>query len=174
MLVWLLSAAAIRCYYYYFAGFWIFSSHCYNSICISFFKKYIFIVLTSCISKIHQDSLSHMVFLLLYVCFYRFVWCCNYCTRQCKEMLLWSSASFCFHWLGSNFLCCVPSFSLLCLLATSFLSLTRFNKIQNTKNTMKKDGISSLTYRLVQVKKYPLYTNISVEIGKPPPRPIKG
>ncbi|XP_019203698.1 beta-1,4-galactosyltransferase 2 isoform X3 [Oreochromis niloticus] len=50
----------------------------------------------------------------------------------------------------------------------------RFNKIQNTKNTMKKDGISSLTYRLVQVKKYPLYTNISVEIGKPPPRLIKG
>uniref|UniRef100_A0A3P8W346 Beta-1,4-galactosyltransferase n=1 Tax=Cynoglossus semilaevis TaxID=244447 RepID=A0A3P8W346_CYNSE len=40
----------------------------------------------------------------------------------------------------------------------------RFNKIQNTKNTMKKDGISSLTYRLVQVKHYPLYTNISVEI----------
>uniref|UniRef100_A0A8D3B458 Beta-1,4-galactosyltransferase n=1 Tax=Scophthalmus maximus TaxID=52904 RepID=A0A8D3B458_SCOMX len=29
----------------------------------------------------------------------------------------------------------------------------RFNKIQNTKNTMKKDGISSLTYRLVQVKR---------------------
>uniref|UniRef100_A0A3B5MPD4 UDP-Gal:betaGlcNAc beta 1,4- galactosyltransferase, polypeptide 2 n=1 Tax=Xiphophorus couchianus TaxID=32473 RepID=A0A3B5MPD4_9TELE len=50
----------------------------------------------------------------------------------------------------------------------------RFNKIQNTKNTMKKDGISSLTYKLVQVKKYPMYTNISVEIGKPPPRPIKG
>ncbi|KAJ8406279.1 hypothetical protein AAFF_G00305100 [Aldrovandia affinis] len=50
----------------------------------------------------------------------------------------------------------------------------RFNKIQNTKNTMKKDGISSLTYRVVQVKKHPLYTNISVEIGKPPPRPIRG
>ncbi|XP_070701255.1 beta-1,4-galactosyltransferase 2 [Pempheris klunzingeri] len=50
----------------------------------------------------------------------------------------------------------------------------RFNKIQNTKNTMKKDGISSLNYRLVQVKRYPLYTNISVEIGKPPPRPFKG
>ncbi|XP_075877800.1 beta-1,4-galactosyltransferase 2 [Nelusetta ayraudi] len=50
----------------------------------------------------------------------------------------------------------------------------RFNKIQNTKNTMKKDGISSLTYRLVHVKKYPLYTDISVEIGKPPPRPFKG
>ncbi|CAN9502941.1 unnamed protein product [Ophioblennius macclurei] len=50
----------------------------------------------------------------------------------------------------------------------------RFHKIRNTKNTMKTDGINSLTYRLVQVKKYPLYTNISVEIGKPPPRPIKG
>ncbi|KAF7706088.1 beta-1,4-galactosyltransferase 2 [Silurus meridionalis] len=50
----------------------------------------------------------------------------------------------------------------------------RFNKIQNTKNTMRKDGISSLTYRLVSIKKYPLYTNISVEIGKPPPRPLRG
>ncbi|XP_060940811.1 beta-1,4-galactosyltransferase 2 [Limanda limanda] len=50
----------------------------------------------------------------------------------------------------------------------------RFNKIQNTKNTMKKDGISSLTYRVVQVRKFPLYTDISVEIGKAPPRPIKG
>ncbi|XP_062261312.1 beta-1,4-galactosyltransferase 2 [Platichthys flesus] len=50
----------------------------------------------------------------------------------------------------------------------------RFNKIQNTKNTMKKDGISSLTYRVVRVKKFALYTNISVEIGKAPPRPIKG
>uniref|UniRef100_A0A673JBS3 Uncharacterized protein n=1 Tax=Sinocyclocheilus rhinocerous TaxID=307959 RepID=A0A673JBS3_9TELE len=42
----------------------------------------------------------------------------------------------------------------------------RFSKIQNTKNTMRKDGISSLMYRVVSVKKYPLYTNISVEIGK--------
>ncbi|XP_076829690.1 beta-1,4-galactosyltransferase 2 [Brachyhypopomus gauderio] len=50
----------------------------------------------------------------------------------------------------------------------------RFNKIQNTKNTMRKDGISSLTYRLVSVTTFPLYTNISVEIGKPPPRPIRG
>ncbi|XP_056453080.1 beta-1,4-galactosyltransferase 2 [Gadus chalcogrammus] len=50
----------------------------------------------------------------------------------------------------------------------------RFNKIQNTKNTMRRDGISSLTYRLVQVKRFPLYTDISVEIGKPPPRPFKG
>ncbi|KAK0153056.1 Beta-1,4-galactosyltransferase 2 [Merluccius polli] len=50
----------------------------------------------------------------------------------------------------------------------------KFNKIQNTKNTMRRDGISSLTYRLVQVKRFPLYTNISVEIGKPPPRPFKG
>ncbi|KAG7259241.1 hypothetical protein CRUP_016039 [Coryphaenoides rupestris] len=49
-----------------------------------------------------------------------------------------------------------------------------FNKIQNTKNTMRRDGISSLAYRLVQVKRFPLYTNISVEIGKPPPRPFKG
>nr|XP_015210630.1 PREDICTED: beta-1,4-galactosyltransferase 2 [Lepisosteus oculatus] len=50
----------------------------------------------------------------------------------------------------------------------------RFNKIQNTKVTMKRDGINSLQYRLVQVTKYPLYTNVSVEIGKPPPRPPRG
>uniref|UniRef100_A0A8C6ULK3 Beta-1,4-galactosyltransferase n=1 Tax=Neogobius melanostomus TaxID=47308 RepID=A0A8C6ULK3_9GOBI len=50
----------------------------------------------------------------------------------------------------------------------------RFNKIQNTKNTMKKDGISSLTYKMLEVRRFPLYTNISVEIGKPPPRPFKG
>lgn len=68
--------------------------------------------------------------------------------------------------LQSTLLFCPATFAL----PTSL----RFNKIQNTKNTMKKDGISSLTYRLLQVKKYPLYTNISVEIGKPPPRPFKG
>lgn len=68
--------------------------------------------------------------------------------------------------LQSTLLFCPATF----VLPTSL----RFNKIQNTKNTMKKDGISSLTYRLLQVKKYPLYTNISVEIGKPPPRPFKG
>ncbi|XP_063075572.1 beta-1,4-galactosyltransferase 2 [Engraulis encrasicolus] len=50
----------------------------------------------------------------------------------------------------------------------------RFNRIQNTKNTMRKDGISSLVYRVVSFKKYPLYTNISVEIGKAPPRIIRG
>lgn len=55
-----------------------------------------------------------------------------------------------------------------------FCLFSRFNKIQNTKNTMKRDGISTLTYRVLQFKKYPLYTNISVEIGKPPPRPFRG
>ncbi|KFP41787.1 Beta-1,4-galactosyltransferase 2, partial [Chlamydotis macqueenii] len=47
---------------------------------------------------------------------------------------------------------------------------TRFTKIQNTKMTMKRDGISSLQYRLVEVSRQPMYTNITVEIGRPPPR----
>ncbi|KAM4642818.1 beta-1,4-galactosyltransferase 2 isoform 1-T2 [Discoglossus pictus] len=50
----------------------------------------------------------------------------------------------------------------------------RFTKIQNTKMTMKKDGINSLHYRVVQTAKYPMYTNITVEIGKPLPRPARG
>ncbi|KAG8436982.1 hypothetical protein GDO86_007896 [Hymenochirus boettgeri] len=50
----------------------------------------------------------------------------------------------------------------------------RFTKIQNTKMTMKKDGINSVQYQVVQSAKYPMYTNITVEIGKPPPRPARG
>ncbi|TFK01902.1 PRELI domain-containing protein 1, mitochondrial [Platysternon megacephalum] len=50
----------------------------------------------------------------------------------------------------------------------------RFTKIQNTKVTMKRDGISSLQYRLVEVTRWPMYTNITVDIGKPPPRPARG
>lgn len=51
---------------------------------------------------------------------------------------------------------------------------TRFTKIQNTKMTMKRDGISSLQYRLVEVSRQPMYTNITVEIGRPPPRLARG
>ncbi|XP_075705114.1 beta-1,4-galactosyltransferase 2 [Rhinoderma darwinii] len=50
----------------------------------------------------------------------------------------------------------------------------RFTKIQNTKVTMRKDGINSLRYHLIHFAKYPMYTNITVEIGKPPPRPARG
>ncbi|XP_029473968.1 beta-1,4-galactosyltransferase 2 [Rhinatrema bivittatum] len=50
----------------------------------------------------------------------------------------------------------------------------RFTKIQNTKMTMRRDGISSLQYQVLRVAKYPLYTNITVDIGKPPPRPARG
>ncbi|NXW92873.1 B4GT2 galactosyltransferase, partial [Alopecoenas beccarii] len=50
----------------------------------------------------------------------------------------------------------------------------RFTKIQNTKMTMKRDGISSLQYRLVEVLRQPMYTNITVEIGRPPPRLARG
>lgn len=51
---------------------------------------------------------------------------------------------------------------------------SRFTKIQNTKMTMKRDGISSLQYRLVEVSRAPMYTNITVEIGRPPPRLARG
>lgn len=50
----------------------------------------------------------------------------------------------------------------------------RFTKIQNTKVTMKKDGINSLHYRVVHFAKFAMYTNITVDIGKPPPRPARG
>jgi len=51
---------------------------------------------------------------------------------------------------------------------------TRFTKIQNTKMTMKRDGISSLQYRLVEVSRQPMYTNVTVEIGRPPARLARG
>ncbi|XP_030061899.1 beta-1,4-galactosyltransferase 2 [Microcaecilia unicolor] len=50
----------------------------------------------------------------------------------------------------------------------------RFTKIQNTKMTMKRDGINSLQYHVINVAKHPLYTNITVDIGKPPARPPRG
>lgn len=50
----------------------------------------------------------------------------------------------------------------------------RFTKIQNTKVTMKRDGIGSLQYRLVEISRRPMYTNVTVEIGHPPPRLVRG
>uniref|UniRef100_A0A4W3J403 Beta-1,4-galactosyltransferase 1 n=1 Tax=Callorhinchus milii TaxID=7868 RepID=A0A4W3J403_CALMI len=43
----------------------------------------------------------------------------------------------------------------------------RFNKISNTRLTMQNDGLNSLKYRVIEIKKYPLYTFIDVDIGGP-------
>ncbi|KAL6068575.1 hypothetical protein STEG23_000978 [Scotinomys teguina] len=43
----------------------------------------------------------------------------------------------------------------------------RFNKIQNTKTSMKWDGIGSVRYRVLEVSRQPLFTNITVDIGRP-------
>ncbi|MEJ1282539.1 UDP-GalbetaGlcNAc beta 14- galactosyltransferase polypeptide 2 [Cricetulus griseus] len=43
----------------------------------------------------------------------------------------------------------------------------RFSKIQNTKLSMKWDGIGSLRYRVLEVSRQPLFTNITVDIGRP-------
>ncbi|CAJ0924002.1 unnamed protein product, partial [Ranitomeya imitator] len=60
-------------------------------------------------------------------------------------------------------------------IVTAALEVTvGFTKIQNTKVTMKKDGIHTLHYQVVHFSKFPMYTNITVDIGKPPPRPARG
>lgn len=51
---------------------------------------------------------------------------------------------------------------------------SRFTKIQNTKLTMKQDGIASVRYRVLEVSRQPLFTNITVDIGRPPSRPPWG
>ncbi|KAF1385138.1 hypothetical protein PFLUV_G00127560 [Perca fluviatilis] len=43
----------------------------------------------------------------------------------------------------------------------------RFNRIAHTRETMQKDGINSLTYRVVKAEKFHLYTLITVDVGKP-------
>ncbi|XP_077006059.1 beta-1,4-galactosyltransferase 2 isoform X4 [Tamandua tetradactyla] len=50
----------------------------------------------------------------------------------------------------------------------------RFTKIQNTKLTMKRDGIGSVQYRVLEVSRQPLFTNITVDIGRPPSWPPWG
>ncbi|XP_005999968.1 beta-1,4-galactosyltransferase 2 [Latimeria chalumnae] len=50
----------------------------------------------------------------------------------------------------------------------------RFTKIQNTKMTMRRDGINTLKYELVETVRHSLYTNVTVNIGRPPPRPMRG
>ncbi|XP_055973149.1 beta-1,4-galactosyltransferase 1 [Sorex fumeus] len=43
----------------------------------------------------------------------------------------------------------------------------RFDRIAHTKETMLSDGLNSLKYRVVDTKRFPLYTEITVDIGAP-------
>ncbi|XP_012711762.2 beta-1,4-galactosyltransferase 1 [Fundulus heteroclitus] len=43
----------------------------------------------------------------------------------------------------------------------------RFDRIAHTRETMHKDGINSLTYSVVQLEKFDLFTKITVNVGKP-------
>uniref|UniRef100_A0A8C9NYH4 Beta-1,4-galactosyltransferase n=1 Tax=Spermophilus dauricus TaxID=99837 RepID=A0A8C9NYH4_SPEDA len=43
----------------------------------------------------------------------------------------------------------------------------RFDRIAHTRDTMRFDGLNSLTYHVLDVQRYPLYTKITVDIGTP-------
>ncbi|XP_022617064.1 beta-1,4-galactosyltransferase 1 [Seriola dumerili] len=43
----------------------------------------------------------------------------------------------------------------------------RFDRIAHTRETMHKDGINSLSYRVVKIDKFDLFTQITVDVGKP-------
>ncbi|KAI2668707.1 Beta-1,4-galactosyltransferase 1 [Labeo rohita] len=43
----------------------------------------------------------------------------------------------------------------------------RFKRIAHTRQTMKTDGVKSLSYKVVDIEKDQLYTKITVDIGKP-------
>ncbi|XP_006143293.2 beta-1,4-galactosyltransferase 1 [Tupaia chinensis] len=43
----------------------------------------------------------------------------------------------------------------------------RFDRIAHTKETMFSDGLNSLTYQVLNIERYPLYTKITVDIGTP-------
>ncbi|KAM3867294.1 beta-1,4-galactosyltransferase 1 [Diretmus argenteus] len=43
----------------------------------------------------------------------------------------------------------------------------RFDRIAHTRDTMHKDGINSLSYKVLKVEKELLYTKITVDVGKP-------
>ncbi|XP_068181039.1 beta-1,4-galactosyltransferase 1 [Antennarius striatus] len=43
----------------------------------------------------------------------------------------------------------------------------RFQQLDRTRQTMSRDGINSLTYQVVAVEKFDLYTNITVDVGRP-------
>uniref|UniRef100_UPI00398E38BD beta-1,4-galactosyltransferase 1-like n=1 Tax=Pristiophorus japonicus TaxID=55135 RepID=UPI00398E38BD len=50
----------------------------------------------------------------------------------------------------------------------------RFDRIARTRQSMQSDGLNSLKYRVLQVKKYPLYTFIDVDVGGPERPPSSG
>ncbi|XP_040819572.1 beta-1,4-galactosyltransferase 1 isoform X2 [Ochotona curzoniae] len=43
----------------------------------------------------------------------------------------------------------------------------RFDRIAHTKETMLSDGLNSLTYQVLDIQRYPLYTKITVDVGTP-------
>nr|XP_046262753.1 beta-1,4-galactosyltransferase 1 [Scatophagus argus] len=43
----------------------------------------------------------------------------------------------------------------------------RFDRIAHTRETMYKDGINSLSYKVVKIEKFDLFTKITVDVGKP-------
>ncbi|XP_070819562.1 beta-1,4-galactosyltransferase 1 [Chaetodon trifascialis] len=43
----------------------------------------------------------------------------------------------------------------------------RFDRIAHTRETMYKDGINSLSYQVVKVERFDLFTKITVDVGKP-------
>ncbi|XP_020789084.1 beta-1,4-galactosyltransferase 1 [Boleophthalmus pectinirostris] len=44
----------------------------------------------------------------------------------------------------------------------------RFDRISHTRETMHKDGINSLTYRVMKTERFDLFTRITVDVGTPP------
>lgn len=43
----------------------------------------------------------------------------------------------------------------------------RFDRIAHTKETMLSDGLNSLTYKVLDIERNPLYTKITVDVGTP-------
>uniref|UniRef100_A0ACB8ESD9 Beta-1,4-galactosyltransferase 1 n=1 Tax=Sphaerodactylus townsendi TaxID=933632 RepID=A0ACB8ESD9_9SAUR len=43
----------------------------------------------------------------------------------------------------------------------------RFTKIAHTKETMKADGLNTLSYKAVKIERFSLYTKITVDVGSP-------
>lgn len=47
------------------------------------------------------------------------------------------------------------------------LLVLRFDRIAHTRETMHRDGISSVSYRLLRTEKLELFTKVTVDLGKP-------
>lgn len=43
----------------------------------------------------------------------------------------------------------------------------RFDRIAHTKETMLSDGLNTLTYKVLDIERNPLYTEITVDVGTP-------